>query len=326
MKYSATMPAPHAIDLSIVVPMYNESEVIGLFFERILAVLEPLDLSFEIVCVNDGSKDDTLEQLRALAAEDHRIVVVDLSRNFGKEPALTAGLDQTCGRAVVPIDADLQDPPELIAQFVEKWREGYHVVYGVRASRKQDSFLKRVTAGGFYWTFNQITSVPIPSNSGDFRLLDRRAIDALSLLPERNRFMKGLFAWVGFKSIGIPFERPERAAGTTKFGGWKLWNFAIDGITGFSTVPLRVWSYFGLLVSLIAFGYASFIVVRTLIMGIDVPGYASLLTIMLFLGGIQLISLGVMGEYLGRMYQEIKARPVYLVQEVIRRGDADPRD
>lgn len=319
------MPNPrHRVDLSIVVPMYNEAEVLDLFFERVTAVLEPLGLTWEIVAVNDGSRDETLSMLVAKSAADPRVVVVDLSRNFGKEPALTAGLEHARGRAVIPIDADLQDPPELIPAFVERWREGFHVVYGVRASRDDDSFLKRISAGLFYRVFNQLTDVPIPNNTGDFRLMDRRVIDALSLLPERNRFMKGLFAWVGFKSVGVPFERPERAAGVTKFNGWRLWNFALDGITGFSTVPLRVWSYVGVLVSLVAFSYATFIVARTLIYGIDVAGYASLLTIMLFLGGVQLISLGVIGEYLGRLYQEVKARPNYLVGQVVRGGEPEP--
>ncbi|TNE90445.1 MAG: glycosyltransferase [Deltaproteobacteria bacterium] len=312
------MPHGPTVDLSIVVPMYNEAEVIDLFFARMHEVLDPLDLSWEIVAVNDGSSDQTLVMLRERVASEPGLVVVDLSRNFGKERALTAGLDHASGRAVVPIDADLQDPPELIPRFIEKWREGYHVVYGVREDRRDDSLLKRLTAGWFYRVFNGVTEVPIPNHTGDFRLMDRRVLDALALLPERNRFMKGLFAWVGFRSVGVPFERPQRAAGITKFSGWRLWNFAIDGITGFSTVPLRIWSYVGVLVSLVAFSYATFIVLRTLVLGVDVPGYASLLTIMLFLGGVQLISLGVIGEYLGRIYQEVKGRPTYLVHEVVR--------
>jgi glycosyltransferase involved in cell wall biosynthesis len=226
---------------------------------------------------------------------------------------MTAGLAHARGNAVVVIDADLQDPPELIEQFVAKWREGYEVVYGIRASRASDTFAKRITAEAFYKLFNRITSVPIPADAGDFRLLDRKVVDALLTFPERNRFMKGLFAWVGFKQIGVPFVRRPRVQGKTAWNYWKLINFAIDGVTGFSTIPLRVWSFIGAFVSLVAFAYAGFLIVRTLIFGIDVPGYASIMVTVLFLGGIQLLGLGTLGEYMGRLYMEAKGRPIYIV-------------
>lgn len=299
--------------LSIVVPMHNEEAVADLFFDRMEAVLDDLGLSYEIVCVNDGSRDGTLAKVRARQAVNPRVKLIDLSRNFGKELALTAGLDHASGEAVIPIDADLQDPPELIGEFVRLWREGYDVVYGVRKLRTGDGLGKRLTARMFYHLFNSLTEVRIPENTGDFRLMDRRVVEALRRLPERNRFMKGLFSWVGFRQTGVEYDHDARAAGTSKFKFWKLWNFAIDGITAFSTLPLRVWSYVGVGISLLAFLYAMFIMFRTLAMGSDVPGYASLIVAVLFLGGIQLITLGVIGEYLGRLYAEAKQRPPYVV-------------
>lgn len=299
--------------LSIVVPMHNEEAVADLFFDRMEAVLDDLGLSYEIVCVNDGSRDGTLAKVRARQAVNPRVKLIDLSRNFGKELALTAGLDHASGEAVIPIDADLQDPPELIGEFVRLWREGYDVVYGVRKLRTGDGLGKRLTARMFYHLFNSLTEVRIPENTGDFRLMDRRVVEALRRLPERNRFMKGLFSWVGFRQTGVEYDHDARAAGTSKFKFWKLWNFAIDGITAFSTLPLRVWSYVGVGISLLAFLYAIFIMFRTLAMGADVPGYASLIVAVLFLGGIQLITLGVIGEYLGRLYAEAKQRPPYVV-------------
>jgi glycosyltransferase involved in cell wall biosynthesis len=299
--------------LSIIVPMHNEEPVVDLFFDRMEAVLVDLGLSYEIVCVNDGSRDNTLAKVRARQTVNPRVKLIDLSRNFGKELALTAGLDHASGEAVIPIDADLQDPPELIGEFVRLWREGYDVVYGVRKLRTGDGFGKRLTARMFYHLFNSLTEVRIPENTGDFRLMDRRVVEALRRLPERNRFMKGLFSWVGFRQTGVEYDHDARAAGTSKFKFWKLWNFAIDGITAFSTLPLRVWSYVGVSISLLAFLYAMFIMFRTLAMGSDVPGYASLIVAVLFLGGIQLITLGVIGEYLGRLYAEAKQRPPYVV-------------
>jgi polyisoprenyl-phosphate glycosyltransferase len=302
--------------LSIIVPMYNEEAVVEHLIIGLDAVLREIDADCEIVCVNDGSTDGTLEKLLLLKKQFPAICVVDLSRNFGKENALTAGLEIAGGDAVIPIDADLQDPPELIPKMIEKWRVGYDVVYGVRVDRRADGAVKRWTAKLFYRFYNRISNVPIPRDTGDFRLIDRKVVEALRKLPEHNRFMKGLFAWVGFKQIGIEYSRPSRAAGETKWNYWRLWNFALDGLTAFSTLPLRVWSYIGAFVSLLSFVYLIFLVFKTLIMGVAVPGYASLMVVVLFLGGIQLITLGVIGEYLGRLYSESKGRPNYLVNRI----------
>ncbi len=303
------------VEISVVVPLYNEELNIDYLFERLLSVLSRLDMTYEIVCVNDGSKDNTIGCLIEHHHQNPKIKVVNLSRNYGKEIALSAGLDYANGNAVIPIDADLQDPPELIAELVEKWREGYDVVYATRRSRQGESWVKRFTANVFYRTIDSLSQVPIPRNTGDFRLLDRRVVDALKRMPERTRFMKGLFAWVGFKQTSVVYDRPPRYKGETKWNYWKLWNFAIDGITSFSFLPLKVWSYVGLLVAIPSFFYASFLVIRTLIFGIDFPGYASIMVAVLFLGGVQLVSLGVLGEYLGRVYEEVKGRPLYLVRE-----------
>ncbi|MBB2918949.1 glycosyltransferase family 2 protein [Cupriavidus alkaliphilus] len=301
--------------LSLVVPCYNESESIGRFFNGVIPVLESIDaIRFEIVLVNDGSTDDTLEQLIDHSHRDPRVRVVDLTRNFGKEAALTAGLDEALGDAVIPIDADLQDPPSLIPELVRRWREGAEVVLAQRSSRACDSWLKRVTAGAYYRVHNKLSDQKLPVNVGDFRLMDRVVINALKQMPERRRFMKGLFAWVGYRTVIVPYEREPRSAGHSKFSGWRLWNFALEGITSFSTMPLRSWTYIGVAIALGAFGYGAFIVARTLVLGIDVPGYASLLSALLFLGGIQLIGLGVVGEYVGRIYDEAKGRPIYLVR------------
>jgi polyisoprenyl-phosphate glycosyltransferase len=301
------------VELSIVVPMYNEEEVVDLFFARMEPLLAELGLRYEILCVNDGSRDGTLAKLVAHHQRNPSIKVIELTRNFGKEQALSAGLDASTGAAVIPMDVDLQDPPELISELLARWREGYDVVYGVRRSRESDGYVKRTTASLFYRLFNQLTEHRIPENTGDFRLMDRKVVEALKLLPERNRFMKGLFSWVGYRQVGVEYVREQRAAGTTKWNYWRLWNFALDGITSFSTLPLRLWSYVGVFISLLAFFYASFLIFRTLIHGIDVPGYASLMVVILFLGGIQLITLGIIGEYVGRLYREAKGRPLYLV-------------
>lgn len=303
------------VELSVVVPLYNEEPNIDHLFERLVSVLERLNMKYEIVCVNDGSKDNTLKYLLEHHRRNPAIKVIGLSRNFGKEIALTAAIDYARGAAVVPIDADLQDPPELIEQLIAKWREGYDVVYATRRSRQGESWIKRFTAQAFYKTIAQMSRVAIPSNTGDFRLLDRRVVDALKQMPERNRFMKGLFAWVGFKQTSVLYDRPQRYKGATKWNYWRLWNFAIDGITSFSFLPLKVWSYIGLVLSLLSFLYASFLIIRTLLFGIDVPGYASLMVAVLFLGGVQLLTLGILGEYLGRVYEEVKGRPLYLVRE-----------
>lgn len=308
------MSAP--CELSLIVPMYNEEQTAEAFFKRIEPILEAGGISYEIICVNDGSQDNTLQKILAERARNPAIKIVDLTRNFGKEAALTAGLDHSNGAAVIPIDVDLQDPPELIPRLIEQWRQGYDVVYGIRATRDRDGPLKKITARLFYRLYNTLSDVHIPRDAGDFRLLDRRVVDAIKRLPEHNRFMKGLFCWVGFRQIGIPYDRPARSAGSSKWNYWRLWNFALDGITAFSTLPLRVWSYLGVIISLLSFLYATFLILRTIIMGIDLPGYASLMVVVLFLGGIQLLSLGIIGEYLARLCLETKQRPIYLTREL----------
>jgi glycosyltransferase involved in cell wall biosynthesis len=307
--------------LSLIVPVKDEEEVVTIFLDRVRSVLQSLDdpagRSFEILFVDDGSTDRTLEVLRSDCSVDPRLRVLSLSRNFGKEAAISAGLDYARGEAVVPIDVDLQDPPEVIGEMLAKWREGFEVVYGIRDDRQRDSLPKRLTADLFYRAHNRLSSDKIPEHAGDFRLMDRKVVNAIRALPERNRFMKGLFAWAGFRQTGVSYSRQSRQAGATKFNYWKLWTFALDGITSASTVPLRVWSYVGGLIALMALGYATFIIVRTLILGIDVPGYASLMVAVLFLGGLQLLSLGIVGEYVGRIMTETKQRPVYVVREEI---------
>lgn len=302
--------------LSVVVPMYNEEEGTELFFTRLVPVLESITTDFEIVCVDDGSSDLTMANLMRHHGRDSRIKVLSLSRNFGKDTALSAGLDYARGQAVVPIDADLQDPPELISDMVAKWRKGYEVVYARRSHRDSDDMSKRVTAGLFYRIHNWIADVRIPDNTGDFRLMDRRVVEAVKHLPEKTRFMKGLFAWVGFKQIGIDYRREARAAGTTKWRYWKLWNFAIDGITGSSTVPLRIWTYFGMGLGVLTFAYAFWLVIHTMLYGNVVPGYASLMVAVLFLGSMNIVATGILGEYVGRIYSEVRNRPLYLVREM----------
>jgi len=304
--------------ISVVVPMYNEEEVVAAFFEQMRAVLEGCAVRYQVICVNDGSRDRTLPALLAHASRDPRIVVVDLSRNFGKEAALSAGLARAEGDAVVVIDADLQDPPALIPDFIERWRRGTDVVIGVRADRSSDGFFKRKTAGWFYSAFNAISEVPLVPNAGDFRLMDRAVVDTLNRLPERSRFMKGLFAWVGYRYELVEFTRQKRVAGQGKWKPWKLWNFALDGIFSFSTVPLRIWTYLGGLVSLGSLGYMALIILRTLVFGIDVPGYASLVVIMLFSLSINLIGIGILGEYVARIHMETKSRPLYVVSSEYR--------
>jgi polyisoprenyl-phosphate glycosyltransferase len=300
--------------LSIVVPMHNEAEVLDVFFARIAEATRDLGVTVEIICVDDGSRDMTLTGLVGRARLNAAVKVIALARNFGKEAALTAGIDAAGGDMVVPIDADLQDPPELIAEFIARWEEGYDVVYGSRADRSSDTAMKRTSAHLFYRIFNRVSFLDIPESAGDFRLMDRQVVEALKQLPERNRFMKGLFAWVGFRQIGVPYVRPERAAGTTSMGYLRLWRFALDGITSFSTAPLRVWSVIGFVSALIALAFAIGLIVRVLIVGREVPGYASLMTVVLFGFAIQMMAFGVLGEYVGRLYQEVKGRPIYVVR------------
>jgi len=301
--------------ISIVAPCYNEEAVIDIFLEKIFEVLNRLGRSFEIVFVNDGSSDNTLELLQQKSKEYAGIRVINLSRNFGKEAALTAGIDAANGEVVVPIDVDLQDPPELILDFVKKYEEGYDVVVGKRADRTTDSHAKRISAELFYKMHNKISDIEIPHNVGDYRLMSRRVVEELKKLPETQRFMKGIFAWLGFKTAVVEYKREERAAGDTSFNGWKLWNFALDGITSFSTAPLRIWLYLGIVLAFIAFIFGAWIVLKTLLFGADTPGYASMITVVLFLGGIQLMGIGILGEYIGRIYLESKNRPIYIVED-----------
>jgi glycosyltransferase involved in cell wall biosynthesis len=326
MRTEATIPsairdaraidaAAAPVEISIVVPIHNEAASIDAFFAQLLPVLERLGTTWEIICINDGSTDATLDSLMVFHRRTPAIKVISLSRNFGKDVALSAGFDFAIGAAVIPIDADLQDPPELIIPMVAKWREGFDIVFATRKRREGDSWLKRTTARYFYEIFDRITDVPVPHDTGDYRLIDRRVVDVLVRLPERTRFMKGLFAWVGFRQTAITFDRQPRHAGASKWNYWRLWNFALDAITSFSSLPLKIWSYIGVAISLFAFLFALFLAGLKIIRGIDLPGYASLMVAVLFFGGVQLISLGIIGEYLARMYSEVKGRPLYLVRD-----------
>ncbi len=299
--------------LTVVVPAYNEQDVLREFHRRVTEVVRNLPLEYEIVYVNDGSSDNTLDILAELRMADRHVAVVDLSRNFGKEIALSAGLDHARGDAVVVIDADLQDPPELIPELVKTWREGYDVVYATRSAREGESLMKKATAHLFYRAIQGVSRFKIPQDTGDFRLLSRRAVNALKQFREQHRFMKGLFAWIGYPQKSVFYRRDPRFAGETKWNYWKLWNFAIEGITSFTIAPLKIATYLGLIVALGAFTYGAFIIVRTLLFGNPVAGYPSLMVVILFLGGVQLVALGVIGEYLGRMFDETKGRPLYLV-------------
>ena len=299
--------APGSQRLSIVVPVLNEAQGIDPLLARLTAVLDVTGLDWEVVFVDDGSADDTLEFIRNRHRRDPRIKAIALSRNFGKEVAVAAGLRSASGDAVVVMDADLQHPPETIAGFLEKWREGYDIVYGVRADRRADSALRRLLARIFYRVFRIISGTELPEDAGDFRLLSRRAVDALNRIGERVRFNKGLYSWIGFRATGVPFDVPQRYAGRSRWSARRLWRFAIDGVVSFSTVPLRVWSYLGLAISLVAFAFAFVFLLKTLIYGTDLPGFPTLIISIMILSGVQLISLGVIGEYIGRMYEEVKA-------------------
>ncbi len=300
--------------LSVVVPVYNESPVLQEFHRQLGDVLAGVDYPCEILYVDDGSSDDSAAQLCAIREGDQRVAVIELSRNFGKEVALSAGLDHAGGEAVILIDADLQDPPELIETFLREWRAGYDVVYGRRIDRRGESRMKKFTAKWFYRVLNYLSDVEIPEDVGDFRLLSRRAVDALVSLPERQRYMKGLYAWIGFPQKAIPYVREPRQAGRSKWSYWRLWNYALEGITSFSDVPLKLATYLGTVTSGLAMLYGLYFLVRTLILGNPVPGYPSLIIVMLFLGGVQLICLGIIGEYLARTFQESKARTLYFVK------------
>jgi len=302
--------------VSLVVPVFNEEASITLFVATVEKILAGQNCRYELIFVDDGSVDGTLNVLREAKSRNGSIVILSLTRNFGKDAAMTAGLDHAKGDAVIPMDVDLQDPPELITHFIERWRSGADIVYAVRASRQSDGPVKRVSAGWFYSLFNLMSPTQIPFNAGDFRLMDRRVVDEVNRLRERSRFMKGLMAWPGFRTEAVPFERPQRAAGRTSWNYWNLWNFALDGITSFSTVPLRLWLYVGAVISLFSFLYAAFIVVHAFIEGVDVPGYPSLMVAIMFFGGIQLVSIGLIGEYVGRIFLEIKGRPIYIIDSI----------
>lgn len=311
------------ISLSLVVPIFNEDGSIGPFLKSINDIFKNQELiCLEIIFVNDGSHDDTLNTLLECQSVDKKIKVIDLSRNFGKEAALTAGLQAAKGELVIPIDVDLQDPPELILEMISKWRSGYEVVLARRADRLSDSYIKRLSARLFYYINNLLSDQKIPENVGDFRLMSRCVVDAINSMPESCRFMKGLFSWVGFKITYVDYIRPARVAGKTKFSFLKLWNLALDGITSFSTLPLRIFMYFGCIVSIISFLFTVFIFVRVVFYGIDVPGYASLITAITFMGGVQLLGIGVLGEYLGRTYIESKQRPLYIVRNIYESTDS----
>lgn len=310
-------PSRKSLLVSLIAPMYNEEEVIGVFFSTIESTLKNVDIDYEIVCVNDGSNDTTLAVLKAHAVRDGRIKIVDLSRNYGKELALTAGLDYARGDAVIPIDCDLQDPPEVILEMIEKWQEGYQVVLAKRIDRSSDSRVKRWTSTLFYKLIDKISDIHIPANVGDFRLLDKVALEAVKTYRERSRFMKGLFASLGFKEITIEYVRAPRAAGETKWNYWNLYKLAIEGIISFTSLPLKIWSYIGATVAISGFVYGIYLIIKTIVFGVDSPGYASLMVVLLFMSGLILLCLGVIGEYLSRIFIEIKARPLYIVMETV---------
>ncbi|MEO3428815.1 glycosyltransferase family 2 protein [Pelagibius sp. CAU 1746] len=315
--------------LSLLVPVFNEEDAIDLFMAELGPALEEALLrlaphgNHEIVFIDDGSNDGTVARILAHTAGAPRVRLVRLSRNFGKDAALAAGLHFAAGDAVIPIDVDLQDPPEVISSMVAAWINGAEVVNARRCDRRSDGWLKRWSAKAFYRVYNVLATDSIPGNVGDFRLLDRKVVDVLNDFSERNRFMKGVFSWVGFEQTTITYERPPRAAGTTKWKFWRLWNFALDGLTASTTAPLRIWTYVGLAVALGAIGYAIFLVARTLILGIDVPGYASLMTLILTLGALNLISIGILGEYIGRIAIEVRQRPLYVVRDTYGFDDTD---
>ena len=301
--------------LIVIVPAYNEAAVLEVFHERLSRVLDELPLEGSVLYVDDGSADGTWDIIESLARRDARAGALKLSRNFGKEAAMTAGLDEVDADAVVVIDADLQDPPELIPALIEQWRAGYDVVYATRSARTGETGFKRLTSSAFYRTMERLSNTPVPRDTGDFRLLSRRALEALRQLRERQRFMKGLFAWIGYRQTAVHYQRDPRHAGKTKWNYWRLFQLAVEGITSFSTAPLRVATWTGLSASILAFGYGLWVLTKALLYGDPVRGYPTLMLVILFLGGVQLLALGVIGEYLGRNYAESKQRPLYFVEE-----------
>jgi glycosyltransferase involved in cell wall biosynthesis len=302
--------------ISILIPAYNEQEVLRHLYERLGKLAdETPSYDFEFLFINDGSRDRTLEIIKSYAEKDERIAYANLSRNFGKEIAMAAGLDHVTGDATVIIDADLQDPPELIPKMIKYWEDGFDDVYARRTSRSGESWLKKATSELFYKILQKSTTIPIQRDTGDFRLLDQRCVEALRQFRESQRYTKGMFSWVGYKKKEILYDRDPRAAGETKWNYFKLVNFAIDGITSFTTAPLRMSSLLGILISFVSFVYIIFLVVRTIFFGTDLEGYPSMMAVILFLGGVQLLSLGVIGEYIGRIFNETKHRPLYFIEE-----------
>ncbi len=302
--------------ISIIIPCYNEEEVIQICHDSVCKALDTINYDFEIIYINDGSKDKTYDILKDINKRDNRARILNLSRNFGKEAAMTAGIDASKGDAIIVLDADLQDPPDLIPKLLEIWKqEGADVVYGQRDEREGETWFKKSTANMFYRIINYISDVEIPRNTGDFRLMNRRSVEALKKLKEHHRFMKGLFAWVGYKQVAMTYNRAPRAAGTTKWNYWKLSNFAMEGITSFSIAPLRIATFCGFMISFLAFIYGAYIFLKTLMFGVDMPGYASLMVMITFLSGIQLLTIGILGEYIGRIFGETKQRPLYFIEE-----------
>jgi glycosyltransferase involved in cell wall biosynthesis len=319
---AAALPAPPMF--SVVAPAYNEAQNLPEFYAQLSAVMDAMGETWELVLVNDGSRDGTLRVMESLRSAHPRIAIINLSRNFGKEIATTAGLDHARGAAVILIDADLQDPPEVIPELVAAWRQGYDTVYAQRRQRLGETWLKRATAAAFYRVLRRATAVAVPADTGDFRLMSRRVVTALAELREHHRFMKGLFAWVGFPSCAVVYDRHPRHAGTSAWNYWKLWNFALEGITSFTTAPLRVATYLGVVVGIGAAVFLAQLVVRTMLFGNEVPGYPSLMAVVLFLGGAQLVTLGIIGEYLGRVFNEVKHRPLYFTEKYLPSGNAMP--
>lgn len=301
--------------ISIVIPVYNEEEMIASFHQRIKNTLTQHKINHELIFINDGSADKTVDHIRELMSHDADVALLSLSRNFGKEIAMTAGFDYANGDAAIVIDADLQDPPELIPEMLNKWNEGYEIVYATREQRDGETRLRKITSWLFYQLLHRSTSIHIPRDTGDYRLLSRRALDALNSLREQHRFMKGLYSWIGFSQTSIPYHREPRLAGKSKWNYWKLWNFALEGFTSFTTMPLKVATYLGLLTSLAAFSFGIYVLVKTLLYGDPVAGYPSMMVTILFLSGVQLTAIGIIGEYLGRLFDESKNRPLYIVCE-----------
>jgi len=305
--------------ISIISPCHNEEDAVDSFFDAINKETKKLNnYNFEIIIVNDGSTDKTLEKLRQKLETQNNLKIINLNRNFGKEIALTAGIDNCQNDATIIVDFDLQDPLNLIPDLISNWEQGYEAVVGIRSNRDSDSLFKKLTAKYFYKIYNIFSDIKIPENAGDYRLLDKKIIDQLKQLPERQRFMKGMFSWIGATTKYVDFTRQKRVNSKTKFSNWKLWNFAIEGITSFSTLPLRIWTYIGFFISLISFIYASCIIGKTIFYGADLPGYSSMIVAILFLGGIQIMGIGVLGEYLGRIYFESKKRPIYLIRNILK--------